>query len=278
MSTKRKNGPKGSEIPIMEWLTQIRAENVQYVGSKDQDGPPDWVIEYEGETVAIEVCLLHNSPGWGKTREVAFERELAKLIEEEESVPGAKARQWHVRCEYDPRVSKSSIRKQQEWKSKARKALRTPGLGGEFQLLSPGSRIGRGVILELTPASSKGSFAGVSVDEGYIVEETLTERIIAETRKKTEKVRNGGRASSYSQWWLVFDDEVLIAPIEVLAASDQARIDTMVQNSIDRKLWSKIIVVSRFQPVHSPRKLAKWFWAPSEDDRHPRLPRASPGG
>ena len=274
MSSKRKSGPKGSEIPIGEWLRQIRAERVQYVGSKDHDGPPDWIVEYEGETVAIEVCLLHDSAGWGKSREVfAFERELAKLIQEE-SVRGAEARQWYARCEYDPRESKSSMRKQQEWKSKARKALRTPGPGGEFQLLCPGSRIGRGVILQLSPASSKGSFAGVGVDEGHIVEETLTERIIAETRKKTEKVRNGGRAKSYHQWWLVFDDEVLIAPIEVLEASEQARIATMVQNSVDRNLWSKIILVSPFQAVHSPPKPSKWFWAPWEDDRHPPLPRA----
>lgn len=273
MSSKRKNGPKGSEIPIGQWLRQIGARNVQYVGSKDQDGPPDWVIEYEGETVAIEVCLLHDPAGWGKTREiVAFERELAKLIEEE-SVRGAKARQWHARCEYDPRESKSSIREQEEWKSKARKALRTRGLGGDFQLLRPELTNGRGVVLELIPASSKGGFAGVSVDEGHIVEETLTERMIAETRKKTEKVRNGGRAKSYGRWWLVFDDEVLIAPIEVLAASEQARIATTVQNSIDRNLWSKIVLVSRFQAVRSTQTPSKWFWVPWEDARHPPLPR-----
>ena len=48
---------------------------------------------------------------------------------------------------------------------------------------------GRGVILELIPASSKGSFAGVSVDEGFMVEETLAERIITEMKNKTDKVR-----------------------------------------------------------------------------------------
>ena len=273
MTSERNSGPKGSEIAIGEWLKQIRAENVKYVGSKDQDGPPDWVIEYKGDKVAIEVCLLHDPAGWGKTSEAAFERELAKLIQEE-SIREAKAPQWHVRCEYDPRESKSSIRKQEEWKSKARKALRTSGSGGGFQLLGSGSRIGRGVILELIPASSAGSFAGVSVDRGSIVAETLTERIIAETRKKTEKVLNGERAKSYHRWWLVFDDEVLIAPIEVLAASEQARIATTVQSFADRNLWSKIILVSRFQVVHSPRRPSKWFWAPWEDDRHPPLPRA----
>ena len=117
MSANRNAGPKGSEIWIEDWLKEIGAENVQYVGSKDQDGPPDWVIVYEGKTVAVEVSLLHDSEGWGKTSEVAFGQELAKLIKEE-SGRGATAPQWHARCEYDPRESKSSIRNQKEWKAR----------------------------------------------------------------------------------------------------------------------------------------------------------------
>ena len=277
MSSNRNAGPKGSEIWIEGWLKQIGAEKVEYVGSKDQDGPPDWVIVYEGKTVAVEVSLLHDSAGWGKTSEVAFGQELAKLIKEE-SGRGATAPQWHARCEYDPRESKSSIRNQKEWKARARKALSTPGPGGCFQLLSSASKKGRGVILELAPASSKGSFVGVSVDQGFIVEPTLTNRIIAETRKKTDKVRNGDRAKNYCQWWLVFDDEILIAPIGVLMASEESSIATAVQNSIDRNLWSKIVLVSRFQAAPHSQGHPKRFWAPWEDDRHPPLPRSQTEG
>ena len=134
------------------------------------------------------------------------------------------------------------------------------------------------MILELAPASSKGSFVGVSVDQGFIVEPTLTDRIIAETRKKTDKVRNGDRAKNYCQWWLVFDDEILIAPIGVLMASEQSSIATAVQNSIDRNLWSKIVLVSRFQAAPDSQGHPKCFWAPWEDDRHPPLRRSQTEG
>ena len=278
MSSNRNAGPKDSEICVGDWLKEIGAENLQYLGSKDQEGPPDWVIRYEGEEVAVEVSLLHDPAGWGRSSEVfAFQHELEKLIEEE-SVRTATAPQWHARCEYDPRESKSSIRNQEEWKSRARRALSTPGPGGSFQLLSSAATKGRGVILELTPASSTGSFAGVSVDEGFIVEPTLTKRIIAETRKKTDKVRKGDRAKNYRRWWLVFDDEILIAPIWALTASEQSNIATAVQNSIDRKLWSKIVLVSRFQAAPNSQGHPKWFWAPWEDDRHPPLPRSQTEG
>ena len=125
------------------------------------------------------------------------------------------------------------------------------------------------MILELIPASSKGSFAGVSVDEGFMVEETLAERIITEMKNKTDKVRNGTRARRYDRWWLVFDDEILIAPIGALELSEQTRIATKVRKCVDQGLGSKIVLVSRFQAVPCPQNPSKWFWAPWEDPRHP---------
>ena len=80
------------------------------------------------------------------------------------------------------------------------------------------------MILELVPASNEGCFLGVSVDEGCMVGETLAERIVEEIRKKTGRVRNGTRAKRSDRWWLVFDDEILIAPIKVLDVSERARI------------------------------------------------------
>ena len=131
---------------------------------------------------------------------------------------------------------------------------------------------GRGVLLELIPASGHGSFARVCAAEGIIVGETLVERIVAETRRKTEKVRNGTRAKMYNRRWLVFDDQILMAPCGVLDVSEQARIATMIQKGADLERWSKIVSASRFQAAPAPRKAPQCFWAPWEDARHPKLP------
>ena len=40
-------------------------------------------MEYAGEEVAVEVCLLHDRKGWDKTREIAFRKEVEKLMAEE---------------------------------------------------------------------------------------------------------------------------------------------------------------------------------------------------
>ena len=122
----------------------------------------------QGYTIGVEVTLLHNTEGWGTTRERAFEHELGRLIKEA-SKEGEQ--RWHARCEYDPRYL-GRHRKKIALGRNASVALRSP-YGGEFQLLSEGDMGGRGVVLGLDPASNEGSFVGVSVDEGCAVEATL---------------------------------------------------------------------------------------------------------
>ena len=68
MIGKNRNRPKDSEIPVEEWLRQIGATNIRYTGGLSQ-GPPDFVIEYCGEEIAVEVTLLHDVEGWGRTTE-----------------------------------------------------------------------------------------------------------------------------------------------------------------------------------------------------------------
>ena len=165
------------------------------------------------------------------------------MAEESKETEGAP--KWHARIEYDPRQPESSI-SDRIWKENARSALRT-STPGEFRLLSQNKVRGRGVNLELVPASNEGCFFGVSVDEGFMVEETLAERIVEEIRKKIGRIRNGTRAKRYDRWWLVFDDEILIAPIEVLDASERAGIAAGVRKCSYRGQWSKIVLVSRFQ-------------------------------
>lgn len=268
MGGKRQDGPKDSEISVCEWLKQIGATDIQYVG--DGDGPPDFLVKYMDEEIAVEVTLLHDSAGWSRTKKHAFERELRRLIEEvskEENAP-----RWHSHCEYDPREPHPPSKNGKGWREKARKALRARGPGGDFQLLSPKRRRGRGVTLQLWPASNKGSFAGVSEDEGFLVQSVLAERIAAGVEEKAKKVRQGKRAKEYKQWWLVFDDEVLIAPVRKLAEDERAIIEAGVRECVGREQWSKIVLVSRFQTTPPPPKRPKWFYAPWEDHEHPALP------
>ena len=273
MAGRPQEGPKGSEVSIEEWLKQIGATEIRYVGDEDGGGPPDFLMKYADEKIAVEVTLLHDSEGWRRDKERAFERELGHLIEEV-SMEEGNAPRWHSRCEYDPREPRPPRSDCKGWKGKVRQALRTPGMGGNFQLLSPERMRGRGVYLNLVPASNEGSFAGVSVDRGYLVGPILAERVVACVKEKTNKIRQGKRSKKYGRWWLVFDDEMLRAPVGVLGADERKTIKKRVQKTDGREQWSKIVMVSRFQPTPPPSKPPKWFYALWEDPRHPALPES----
>ncbi len=267
MAKKPMNCPKGSEISIGEWLDQIRATK-KYVG-RDGDGPPDWKIQYEGTTIGVEVTLLHNTEGWGRTKETAFERELKRLIKEASKEGDQR---WHARCEYDPRVPRPPSSNDPTWKERVRDALES-AIGGEFQLLPEEDIRRRGVVLTLDPATNEGSFSGVSRDVGSVVVPTLTERIVACVKEKVEKIRKSERACRYRQWWLVFDDEIVIAPIhQILSVDERSRIEASVRECSDTVRLSKIVLVSRFQTTPPSAKQDMWFYAPWEDPRHPPLP------
>ena len=257
---------------IGEWLDQIGATK-KFVGS-DGEGPPDYEIQYKGESIAVEVTLLHDTGGWEREKEIAFERELRCLIEEVSQEGGPR---WHARCEYDSRVSGPPSANDDAWKTRVRKVLRSSCSGGEFQLLSECSirrrGLGRGVMLGLIPASNEGSFTGVSSDKGYLVGTTLSERLVSIVDEKATKVRKGNRSRTYNQWWLVLDDEVLIAPFAILTAEERTEIGTRVRECDGRQQWSKIVMVSRFQ-TRSDGSQEKWFYALWEDPRHPLLPES----
>ena len=262
--------PNDSERLIKDWLEQIEATEIQYVGDESKDGPPDYTIQYVGEQIGVEVRLLDDSKGWPKKKQIALEKELRCLIEEvaqEKDAP-----RWHTYCEYDPKEPQPPRPECTAWKEKVRKALRTKGTGEEIQLLSPKSRRGRGVRLTLEPASNEGSFVGVNVDEGDLVAQTLGDRIVACVKEKTNKVQKGNRSHRHLLWWLVFDDEILIVPIGVLGPDERAAIKAKVRACNGREQWSKIVIVSRFQTVPAPQKCSKWFCALWEDPQHPPLP------
>ena len=267
MAEKQKNSPQGSEITTGAWLDQIGATKV-YVGC-DGSGPPDYVIQYEGHTIAVEATLLCDPKGWGMKKDIAFEKSLRSVIDAV-SAEGEDMPRWHATCEYDPRVPGPPKRGDVELKRRVRDALRNPA-GGEFQLLPDEHMRGRGIVLELAPASNRGGLSGVRVDEGAIVAETLCDMLVDSVKKKAEKIRKGQRSGKYTQWWLVVDDAVLWAPIRTLTCQERTEIDTSVRSSRGISTWSKVVMLcgcrvgSDRTPVHS-------FYAPWEDPRDPRLP------
>ena len=271
MAEKQKNSPKGSEKKIDAWLDQIGATTKKYVGGNGSGGPPDFVIQYDGDTIAVEATLLCDPQGWGMKKEIAFEKLLRRLIHAV-SAEGEDMPRWHATCEYDHRVSRPPKSGNVELKRRVRDALRSCA-GGEFQLLPDEHVRGRGIVLELVPASNRGGLSGVSVDEGAIVAETLSDRLVAIVKKKAGTVRKGPRSGKYTQWWLVVDDAVLRAPIRTLTLQERDEIDTRVQESDGISTWSKVVMVggSRTGP---DRTLAYLFYAPWEDARYPLLPKS----
>lgn len=265
-----KQKPKGSEHSIKDWLEQIGATEIQFVGGESEGGPPDYTIQYVGEQIGVEVRLLDDITGWPRNKRMAFEKELKCLIEEvaqEKDAP-----RWHTCCEYDPKETQLPRPECMAWKEKVRKALRTKGTGEEIELLSPKIRRGRGVRLTLKPANNEGSFVGASVDEGDLVAQTLGDRVVACVKEKTNKVQRGNRSHRHLLWWLVFDDEILLVPIGVLGADERAAIKAKVRACNGREQWSKIVIVSRFQTVPASQKFSRQFCALWEDPQHPPLP------
>ena len=272
MKNARRREPKDSERPVGEWLHQIGATSIEYVGDDAGGGPPDYTIEYGGKRIAVEVRLLDDGTGWPEERKRAFERELKEFINE---VTGEKdAAKWHTWAEYDPEEPGPPRRGDKGWRKKVREALLGEWREKEIQLLPTEKTRGRGIILTLSPAHNEGGFGDLSEDEGLWLASTLTERVTACVKEKAEKVEKGSRAHQYDRWWLVLDDEVLITPKEVLNEEERARVEQSVRMCAGRSQWSKVVVVSRFQTTAPPEKQPKWFWPMWEDERHTPLPES----
>ena len=265
----QEEGPRGSEVPIGKWLEQIGATDICYVGNIGKT--PDFSITYLEERIGVEVVRLLPSEGWDRTREIAFERELKKLINELAS--DCRNPRWHSWCRYDARDRCPPPSASQLWKERAREALCTKGLGGEYQLLEPSKLKGRGVVLELHPAANQGGFNGIQSDEGYGLEETIIERVVYWVGEKSRLAKKESIDAQYDQLWLILDDDVLVAPSGILG-EDRSRIQERIRERMNTGLWSKVVMVSRFQMEQPRPMMPKWFWALWENPGHPALPRS----
>ena len=268
--------PKGSEMVLRPWLEHFGVVDLEYVG--DGNGPPDYIGQHQNEPIAIEILRLFPSDGWTLEKELGFARELRTLVaevyRENPNGPG-----WHVRCEYDPTQACPS-RKSTEWKVEARRALSTPGHGGTYQLIPSNMLKGYGIELHLHQVPMVDAFGHLrehdsglvsSTSGGAPVEELLSNlpRVISD---KSRKMRSRTRCLSHDQWWLVLDDDILIAPASILSDNERALVSRQVAQCPDIGLWSKVVLCNRRQPTAPPDPPPYWHWTIWDSSNHPPLP------
>lgn len=199
--------------------------------------------------------------------------------------------------EYDPREQRPPKTRKEHawWKERLKEKLLSDVPAGthlEVQLLPSEKRQGRGISLGLVRAGNEGGpvlrrpgALAVTTDAGCWLVSSLIEGIAEAIRDKTLKLEKakerGSRAARYDRWWLVLDDEVLIAPGSILSPNERAVIEEAIRSANRDGAWSKVVLVSRFQPVgdlESPpdpetlQEAPKWFWPVWGDARHAPLP------
>ena len=259
MSTRRSShSPYDSEQVVRSWFDKVGVVALKHVGKRGQDGPPDFVGRYDNECVAVEVTRLLPSEGWELTKERAFAARLRALVAEVyRKAPNGP--RWHVLCEYDPAQACPSPRST-DWEAEARRALDTPGPGGAFQLVPSNRRKGYGLELRLTRTSPDAAFGHLRDHEQHLVASSLGSAPVQELLSalprviagKASKVRSRSRYLSCNRWWLVLDDDILIAPSSILTASERAEISRRVAECPDIALWSKVVLYNRRQPTPAP--------------------------
>ena len=232
-------GPRGSEVPVGSWLETIGATNVRFVG--EGEGPPDYVVRFGGVEVAVEVTRMLDNRGWPEHQRIAFECALAaviKMVAKEKGAP-----KWHSWCEYDPSMPRPP-KASGAWREVVKESLRTPGPDGAVQLIPDGSRVGRGVVLWYTRAGNAGGFAGVREDMGIRPAGAVADRIVDVVAIKAQKVRNGARAHSFTRWWLVLDEEIVI--VHPILGREWTYVEDHVQFCEGAEQWNKVVLYSRF--------------------------------
>lgn len=290
--------PKGSETSAEQWLRQIGATSIRFLGDKREDGPPDYVIEYAGEEVAVEVTLVQHNDGWGNEKEIAFGRKLHDFISEvlrDENAP-----RWHaLQVEYDedeqgpPKTGKEHA----WWEKRLKTELLSDvpaGTEREVQLMHPARRQGRGISLRLIRAGNEGGMAlrqsgvlDITTDAGCLLQPTLTEAVSKAVCDKTRKVerarKQGSRAARYDRWWLVLDDDVMIVPSAILMPEERRDVEDAIRLSNQEGTWSKVVLVSRRHhagdtecppDAEALRERPKWYWPMWEAAEDAPLPRS----
>ena len=238
----KRGGPRGSELVVQDWLRrQPDIVDVRYVGDAGA-GPPDFLAEFHGVEVAIEVTKMPLNMGWPEDRRLGFQAELQRVAQCVMGNP--KVPRLHVLCTADARQPEPP-KPNGDWKEWLREALLGANGAGELQLMAESERVGRGVVVKYFPASNEGSLPLVNQGGAYGVVGTASIRIVEEVEAKAAKVRRSERAREHSNWWLILDDEVVLN-YAGLNAGEWRHIRDAVETNEHKAVWSKVILVSRW--------------------------------
>ena len=270
-----------SEQVVLNWFQQIGATDPCFVGDKGKQGPPDWVVRYAGNTISVEVTLLRDEQnGWPRAVEMGIEDKLCELVEKVSREHGSPLA-WQVWCEYAPEQPRRTVRADR-WESRALGILRNAASAGpvsrtERLLAEEKTRdYGWGVFLEViaAPAKQNSGLVQVSIGQGHLVNKSVIENASSAIDHKVKKLRDSiarsERSQLYDNWWLVFDDELVMVPI--LEDDEWKSIDQEIERCPGIEAWSKVVLVNRFQPRATTRPTNKWYHAFWEDPDHAPLP------
>ena len=250
-----------SENLIHEWLVAIikddggTKDDVEFVGDRNKgvpgkrQSPPDFVLTYKDQKIAVEVTLLEPGGTHKKwiTAEKSMEKKLNKLTREIASDNGTCP--WYFVCEYDPNYPPPPGRFE-DIKPQAMKAFREGEPLSEHQLL-PDKKKGYGIELKLVHRVKKDGTPGeVTSCFGILLEDQLENRLSDVIRSKEEKITDEVKKEYDGHlWWLVLDDRILLANKSFLHDKEVENIVQHVGKLINRDLWDKVVFVSRWRRV-----------------------------
>lgn len=227
---------------VQDWLQRRSGVvDVHFVGDVGE-GPPDFLADFHGEEVAIEVTKLPLRMGWREDQRLGFQAALRRVVRSVKDDP--KAPRLHVLCDIDARQP-GPPKPSGDWKERVKDVLLRASGRGELQLMAEGERVGRGVVVKYIPASNDGSLPVANQGGVYLVVGSALTRVLEEVQKKAVKVRRSEHAREYANWWLILDDEVVI-DYGGLTVEEWADIRGAVATCEHIPVWSKVILVSRW--------------------------------
>lgn len=257
-------GARGdSEEFIGRWLCEVGLP-YKHVGGDASEGPPDWEVTHDGETIGVEAVYL---PEAESSRELPYGVEhsiagkLGRILQEQLD-DSERLRSWNLYCEYSRRDLDRFKSGGADWHLLARRALCEAVRNSPVERvpLDPDSWRGDRTEFMLCSCKPQGQpkiSVQVHLNMGALVEQEIENfasslcLTISHKAGRVRRVRNGPRGSKYEKWWLVVHDgtNAFMNIAQGGAVDSTRRWESMEAKACaveDAGVWDKIIVVSSF--------------------------------
>lgn len=258
-------GARGdSEEFIGRWFCEVGLP-CKHVGGDASEGPPDWEVTHDGETIGVEAVYL---PKPESSRELPYGVEhsiagnLGRILQEQLD-DSERLRSWNLHCEYSRRDLDRFTSRGADWHLLARRALceavrKSPVEGHPLDPDSWRGDCTEFMLCSCKPQGQPKIFVQVHSNMGALVEpeiEHFASSLCRTISHKAGRVRNGPRGSKYEKWWLVVHDGTnAFMNIDQSGAADSTRRWESMKVKVcaveDAGVWDKIIVVSSLVSRH----------------------------